>query len=144
MNERTPRRSAVTRRQRAGVAMRSKQRVGRVACLVVAAAMIVLMAGTASAQGATSQRYSRLWDGVSEKNKRWARHTSECESGGDPKAHGGGGAYHGAFQFRLSTWRHAPKSPGGEPHKETSRTQAVVAVYLKKRDGAKTHWGGCG
>jgi len=91
----------------------------------------------------TASRYDRLWDDVSRHNKRWARRTSECESGGDPKAIGGGGAYRGAFQFLKSTWRASPKSPGGDPIRYTYRTQAVVAVALKKRDGAG-HWPVCG
>jgi hypothetical protein len=113
----------------------------------VAIATITLVTGVlvaAPAQSDTSPRYKRLWEDLSRKNKRWARHTSECESGGDRNAHGGGGTYHGAFQFALSTWRNAPKSPGGDPHKYSWKTQAVVAVYLKKRDGARTHWPHCG
>lgn len=88
-------------------------------------------------------RYRRLWDRVSRKNKRWARRTSECESGGDPDAIGGGGRYRGAFQFMRSTWRAAPKSPGGDPIRFNYKTQAVVAVALKKSDGAH-HWPNCG
>jgi hypothetical protein len=88
-------------------------------------------------------KYLRLWDAVSPRDKRWARSTSECESGGDPKAIGGGGAYRGAFQFMKSTWRRAPKSPGGDPVDYPYRTQAVVAVALKNRDGAG-HWPNCG
>ena len=77
------------------------------------------------------------------RNKRWASHTAKCESGKDPNAIGGGGLYRGAFQFMKSTWRGAPKSPGGDPIKYSYRTQAVVAVYLKKRDGTG-HWPNCG
>jgi hypothetical protein len=88
-------------------------------------------------------RYLRLWDAVSPRDKRWARSTSECESGGDPNAIGGGGAYRGAFQFMKSTWRRSPKSPGGDPIDYPYRTQAVVAVALKNRDGAG-HWPNCG
>jgi hypothetical protein len=88
-------------------------------------------------------KYLRLWDAVSPRDKRWARSTSECESGGDPNAIGGGGAYRGAFQFMKSTWRRSPKSPGGDPIDYPYRTQAVVAVALKNRDGAG-HWPNCG
>ena len=113
----------------------------------VALAMVASIAGTlvaVPAEGDTSPRYQRLWDDLSRKNKRWARQTSACESGRDRNIHGGGGAYHGAFQFMLSTWRNSPKSPGGDPHRYSWKTQAVVAVYLKKRDGARTHWPHCG
>jgi Transglycosylase-like domain len=117
-----------------------------IACLV-ATAMAVVIAGAvqvAPAEGETSPRYQRLWDGLSDRNHRWARRTSQCESGKDRNIHGGGGTYHGAFQFMLSTWRSSPKSPGGDPHRYSWKTQAVVAIYLKKRDGARQHWPNCG
>ena len=88
-------------------------------------------------------KYDRLWTKVSKRDKRWARKTAECESGKDPKAIGGGGKYRGAFQFLKSTWRRSPKSPGGDPIKYQYKTQAVVAVKLKRRDGAH-HWPVCG
>jgi hypothetical protein len=98
---------------------------------------------TGTESGGDGGKYRRLWDDISRRNKRWANRTAECESGKDPDAIGGGGTYRGAFQFMKSTWRHAPKSPGGDPIKYRYRTQAVVAVYLKKRDGAG-HWPNCG
>lgn len=141
MNEATSRRRAAIEHWRSRVPARFTVLVA------VAMAVAVVMGGALEAepaQGETSSRYERLWDGLSDRNKRWARRTSRCESGGDRNIHGGGGAYHGAFQFRLSTWRSSPKSPGGDPHRYSRRTQSVVAVYLKKRDGAKTHWPHCG
>jgi hypothetical protein len=112
-------------------------------------------AGTSTTTGTTSTNsgdttlrtggatYSRLWDRVSLRDRRWARQTSECESDGDPRAISGGGLYRGAFQFMRSTWRHSPKSPGGDPIIYTYRTQAVVAILLMHRDGTQ-HWPGCG
>ena len=88
-------------------------------------------------------KYDRLWDRVSVRDRRWARKTAECESGRDPNAIGGGGIYRGAFQFMRSTWANAPKSPGGDPINYRYRTQAVVAIALKNRDGAQ-HWPVCG
>jgi hypothetical protein len=88
-------------------------------------------------------KYTRLWERVSYRDRRWARRTSECESGGDPDALGSGGRYRGAFQFMRSTWESAPRSPGGDPIRYSYRTQAVVAVALKNRDGAD-HWPVCG
>jgi hypothetical protein len=114
------------------------------AMVLAAAAIVAATLEAPPAVGQVSDRYERLWDNLSDRNKRWARRTSRCESGGNPRIHGGGGTYHGAFQFHLSTWRNAPKSPGGDPHRKGWRTQAVVAVYLKKQDGAKTHWPHCG
>jgi hypothetical protein len=97
--------------------------------------------GKASSTGGS--KYSRLWDRVSERDKRWASKTAKCESGKDPNAIGGGGMYRGAFQFMKSTWRASPKSPGGDPIAFNYKTQAVVAVALKNRDGAG-HWPVCG
>ena len=91
----------------------------------------------------TSGKDERIWDDFSSRDKRWARKTSECESGGDRNIHGGGGSYHGAFQFMKSTWQSSPKSVGSDPHNYSWKTQAVVAVLLKKRDGAG-HWPVCG
>lgn len=91
----------------------------------------------------TGDKYARIWDRTARKDKKWARNTAECESGKDPKAIGGGGAFRGAFQFMKSTWKAAPKSPGGDPIKFNYKTQAVVAVALKNKDGAG-HWPVCG
>lgn len=132
--------------------------------LIIVAAILALTAGAATGTAAVSSggvgpdaksasvgdgrqadggKYVRLWDRVSRADKRWARSTSQCESGGDPNAIGGGGAYRGAFQFMKSTWRTSPKSPGGDPIAYDYRTQAVVAVALKNRDGEQ-HWPVCG
>ena len=129
-----------------------------VVAMAAALSVSVAPAGAASGSGGISTgdgedsaersskreaKYDRLWDGVSRRNKRWARGTAECESGKDPKAIGGGGKYRGAFQFLKSTWRRSPKSPGGDPIDYRYKTQAVVAVALKGRDGTH-HWPVCG
>ncbi len=90
-----------------------------------------------------ADRYERLWSSFPRVARRWAHKTSQCESGGNPRAIGGGGIYRGAFQFLKSTWRSSPRSPGGDPIAFSYRTQAVVAVLLKRRDGAG-HWPVCG
>jgi len=94
--------------------------------------------------GASNGKYDREWDSFSRKHKKWARVTSECESGGDPRIHSPGGTYHGAFQFSTSTWKASPMSPGGR-HADSYnwKTQAVVAVKLMKKSG-KQHWPNCG
>jgi soluble lytic murein transglycosylase-like protein len=92
---------------------------------------------------AQASKYETLWSKVTQKDRQWARSTAECESGGDPQAIGGGGQFRGAFQFMKSTWKSAPKSPGGDPIDYSYKTQAVVAVALKNRDGAG-HWPNCG
>lgn len=88
--------------------------------------------------------YDREWrNKVSTRNKRWAKRVAECESGSDPDAIGGGGRYRGAFQFAWYTWRHAPRSPGGDPIRFSWKTQGFVAVRTMKRDGKDT-WPNCG
>ncbi|MCD6014871.1 MAG: Transglycosylase domain protein [Solirubrobacterales bacterium] len=99
--------------------------------------------GESDSASRNSAKYERLWDRVDRRDRRWARRTAKCESGRDPDAIGGGGRYRGAFQFMKSTWKSAPKSPGGDPIAYSYRTQAVVAVLLKQRDGAG-HWPVCG
>ncbi|MGI8461622.1 MAG: transglycosylase family protein [Solirubrobacterales bacterium] len=98
--------------------------------------------GEDSSAGGDS-KYDRLWNKVSSKERKWARNTAKCESGGDPKAIGGGGMYRGAFQFLKATWAASPKSPGGDPIVYNYKTQAVVAVALKNESGAG-HWPVCG
>jgi hypothetical protein len=88
-------------------------------------------------------KYDRMWKKATRREKRWASRTSECESGKNPDAIGGGGTYRGAFQFMRSTWRSSPKSPGGDPTAWNYRTQAVVAVALKRRQGTSP-WPVCG
>ncbi len=95
------------------------------------------------AGNAREAKYSRLWDKTSRRDRRWARSTAQCESGGDPDAIGSGGLYRGAFQFMRSTWANSPKSPGGDPVDYNYRTQAVVAIALMHQDGAG-HWPVCG
>ena len=100
-------------------------------------------AGTTQSSPRLNAKYTRVYDSFRLKDKRWARTTSRCESGGDPHAIGGGGVYRGAFQFMRSTWKASPRSPGGDPVAYPYKTQAVVAVLLMHRDGAG-HWPVCG
>ena len=97
--------------------------------------------GTGSGSG--NGKYKRLWHKTSRHNKHWANKTAECESGKDPNAIGGGGQYRGAFQFMKSSWKNAPKTPGGDPIDYGYKTQAVVAVALKRHMGTKP-WPVCG
>lgn len=153
----TPRREA-TSHARTPAPQGGRARTGLAALMAITMLALATFV-TASAQGGSGgvgsggggddagsrggDRYTQKWNGLSEKDKRWAHRVSQCEAGGDPNIHGGGGTYHGAFQFVKSTWRTSPKSPGGDPHKYTWKTQAVVAVALKHRDG-KGHWPVCG
>jgi hypothetical protein len=64
-----------------------------------------------------------------------------CEAGGRPKAVGGGGAYHGMYQFTVGTW----KSVGGKglPSRATADEQTYRAKLLYQRSGAGP-WPTCG
>jgi hypothetical protein len=99
--------------------------------------------GGGTGSGSGDSKYTRLWHKTSRHNKHWANKTAECESGKDPNAIGGGGQYRGAFQFMKSSWKNAPKTPGGDPIDYGYKTQAVVAVALKKHMGTKP-WPVCG
>jgi soluble lytic murein transglycosylase-like protein len=99
--------------------------------------------GSGTGSGSGDSKYKRLWHKTSRHNKHWANKTAECESGKDPNAIGGGGQYRGAFQFMKSSWKNAPKTPGGDPIDYGYKTQAVVAVALKKDMGTKP-WPVCG
>ena len=133
-----------------------ESRPDRVAFWAVMLAVVAMLAGAASSRGDTGglgvdsgsdsvnqARYVKIWQGFKLGDRRWARRTSDCESGGNPRAIGGDGRYRGAFQFMRATWRRAPRSPGGDPIRYRWRTQAVVAVSLKHRDGTGA-WPNCG
>jgi hypothetical protein len=117
----------------------------------VATLLLVLALGAGTAPASKHHApgtHKRPLDGiferhVSKKNKKWAKRVAACESGGDPNAIGGGGAYRGAFQFMRSTWKTSPRSPGGDPIDYSYKTQAFVAVRLKMRSGSSP-WPSCG
>lgn len=64
-----------------------------------------------------------------------------CESGGDPRVVGGGGAYRGKYQVSPSTW----SSVGGEgdPAEASEAEQDRRATDLYARAGASA-WPACG
>ena len=64
-----------------------------------------------------------------------------CESGGDPAAVGGGGAYRGKYQFSRETW--ASVGGSGDPVDAPEAEQDRRAAMLYERDGAG-HWPVCG
>lgn len=64
-----------------------------------------------------------------------------CESGGDPNAVGGGGAYRGKYQFSRETW--ASVGGSGDPAAAPAAEQDQRAAQLLARDGAG-HWPRCG
>ena len=64
-----------------------------------------------------------------------------CESGGNPGAVGGGGAYRGKYQFSVGTWRSVGGT--GDPAAAPEAEQDRRAAMLLARDGAG-HWPNCG
>ena len=64
-----------------------------------------------------------------------------CESGGDPSAIGGGGAYRGKYQFTPATWQAVGGSgdPAAAPEAEQDRRAAI----LYAQSGA-SQWPSCG
>ena len=64
-----------------------------------------------------------------------------CESGGNPRAIGGGGAYRGKYQFSFGTW--ASVGGKGDPARASEAEQDRRAAMLLTRSGAG-HWPVCG
>jgi hypothetical protein len=64
-----------------------------------------------------------------------------CESGGNPRAIGGGGAYRGKYQFSFGTW--ASVGGKGDPARASEREQDRRAAMLLTRSG-RGHWPVCG
>ncbi|MBV9212519.1 MAG: transglycosylase family protein [Actinobacteria bacterium] len=64
-----------------------------------------------------------------------------CESGGNPRAVGGGGTYRGKYQFTYSTW--ASVGGSGDPAAAPEAEQDRRAAMLYARDG-RSQWPVCG
>ncbi len=64
-----------------------------------------------------------------------------CESHGNPRAIGGGGAYRGKYQFSFGTW--ASVGGKGDPARASEREQDRRAAMLLTRSGPG-HWPVCG
>lgn len=82
-----------------------------------------------ASRGRTTQRTNyatggSVWDAL-----------ARCESGGNPRAVGGGGRYFGAFQFSLGTWRSLGMA--GNPVDYPYAVQLDAAQRLVARSG----WG---
>ena len=69
----------------------------------------------------------------------WA--LAQCESGNNPRAIGGGGAYRGLYQFRLSTWYGVGGQ--GDPINASREEQTYRAKLLYLRSG-RAPWPHCG
>ncbi len=66
---------------------------------------------------------------------------ASCESGGNPRAIGGGGAFRGKYQFTYGTW--ASVGGSGDPAAAPEGEQDRRAALLLARDGAG-QWPVCG
>jgi len=64
-----------------------------------------------------------------------------CESHGNPRAIGGGGAYRGKYQFSFGTW--ASVGGKGDPARASEAEQDRRAAMLLQR-GGRGHWPVCG
>ena len=64
-----------------------------------------------------------------------------CESGGNPRAVGGGGAYRGKYQFDYGTW--ASVGGSGDPAAASEAEQDRRAAMLYARAGSSP-WPTCG
>ena len=64
-----------------------------------------------------------------------------CESHGNPRAIGGGGAYRGKYQFSYGTW--ASVGGKGDPARASEAEQDRRAAMLLTRSG-RGHWPVCG
>lgn len=66
---------------------------------------------------------------------------AQCESGGDPRAIGGGGLYRGLLQFSLETWHSVGGQ--GDPIDASPAEQYKRGAMLYARSGAG-QWPVCG
>ena len=66
---------------------------------------------------------------------------AQCESGGNPRAIGGGGMYRGKYQFSRETW--AAVGGSGDPAAAPEAEQDRRAAMLYARSGAG-QWPTCG
>ncbi|HVE74901.1 MAG TPA: ubiquitin-like domain-containing protein [Mycobacteriales bacterium] len=70
----------------------------------------------------------------------WAA-LARCESGGNPRAIGGGGRYRGLYQFAMGTWRGVGGQ--GDPIDASPAEQTYRAKILYSRSG-RSPWPHCG
>jgi hypothetical protein len=64
-----------------------------------------------------------------------------CESGGNPSAVGGGGAYRGKYQFSPSTWASVGGSGDPAAASEAEQDQRAAALYAQQ---GSSPWPTCG
>ena len=113
-----------------------------------------------ASRGSEAARALRKARGDAERNERRGRRRAErrrarrsapvspalqaiaqCESGGNPRAIGGGGAYRGKYQFDYGTW--ASVGGSGDPAAAPEAEQDRRAAILYARAGSSP-WPVCG
>lgn len=93
----------------------------------------VVTPSTPSSSGSSSSTPSKA-QGTAPSGTVWAR-LAQCESGGRANAVSPSGAYHGLYQFSVSTWRSVGGS--GLPSQASAAEQTKRAKILQARSG----WG---
>lgn len=90
------------------------------------------------------ERWLRRYDRLSDRARRWARATANCETGGTFRRgiHSPSGTYHSYFQWSLRTW-HAAGGAGDPEDRAGYQRQAVRAVRWARREGVG-QWPVCG
>ncbi len=75
--------------------------------------------------------------GLTPSTRAVLKQIAACESHGNPRAIGGGGAYRGKYQFSFGTW--ASVGGKGDPARASGAEQDRRAAMLLKRSG-RGHW----
>lgn len=81
------------------------------------------------------------YQGLAAADRAWLARVASCESGGDPRAIGGGGIFRGKYQFLRSTW--ASVGGSGDPAAAPEHEQDMRAIYLRRASGTSP-WPVCG
>jgi hypothetical protein len=67
-----------------------------------------------------------------------------CESGGNPGAIGGGGAYRGKYQFSYSTWASVGGSGDPAAASEAEQDRRAAILYSPDSQAGASPWPTCG
>lgn len=109
---------------------RLRREISRLQATAPASASVTGSSSSASATGARTSTAPAPLQAI-----------ARCESGGNPSAVGGGGAYRGKYQFSQQTWQSVGGS--GDPAAASGAEQDRRAAILYSRGGASS-WPVCG
>jgi hypothetical protein len=112
--------------------------------IVTLSAVCAGAAALAAPAGAATNHHSTVYRGDVE-TPGSLQAIAQCESGGDPSAIGGGGAFRGKYQFMQSTWDNvAPEGYAGvDPATAPESVQDKAAANLLAQSGTSP-WPVCG